>query len=179
LPRATPSISPGSTPTRRRRIIRRGSFSQPSPRRLAGSNRWAAPTIALMLAMPIAGDRIAIGAFSLELQPTSRSGAHSRLCPRNLWNAVENRIAVAAASSRCNLLCTYLSFLSGSRLLLRSGLISSKNTDRIRLKAIGFPRGHMTEPMICTLTDADAGCARMDPPARAIFNSGLRKPEFV
>jgi hypothetical protein len=60
---------------------------------------------------------------------------------------------------------------------LRTRII--ENTDWMRLKAIGFLRGHITKPMIYTVTDADAGCARMDPPARTIFDSGLRKAEYA
>jgi hypothetical protein len=66
LPGTMPSISPGSTPTRRLRMLRRGSFSRRSTRRLAGSDRRAAPTIAPTPAMPVARSQSAIGSFSLK-----------------------------------------------------------------------------------------------------------------
>lgn len=86
---------------------------------------------------------------------------------------------MAAVSSRCNLICIFfsLSVRFPFTFALRTRII--ENTDWMRLKAIGFLRGHMTKPMIYTLTDADAGCARMDPPAPTIFESGLRKAEYA
>jgi hypothetical protein len=86
---------------------------------------------------------------------------------------------MAAVSSRCNLICIFVSFSVRFpfTFALRTRII--ENTGWMRLKAIGFLRGHMTKPMIYTLTDADAGCPRMDPPARTIFDSGLRKVEYA